>query len=159
MTECSGALQLSSVLGGSWWLVPMCQASLLCVPYSLPSPEALPQQDCGARGFIVHSALPKTMPFHCFQHFYPPHSFFSSLFAQHKKKHTHTNIPQVQTCTNSTPAPDMGAKVHRTPSSTAGFWKVIRSFFLCHCTWRAGWLWRNAACAGVDQGWASVLRS
>lgn len=81
----------------------MCQASLLCVPYSLPSPEALPQQDCRARGFIVHSALPKTMPFHCFQHFYPPHSFFSSLFAQHKKTHPHkhpssSNMYQFHSC-------------------------------------------------------------
>ncbi|KAI9518418.1 hypothetical protein NQZ68_037981 [Dissostichus eleginoides] len=45
------ALQLGGVLGGSWWLGPVCQASLLCVPYSLPSPEALPQQDSRARGF------------------------------------------------------------------------------------------------------------
>lgn len=159
MTECSGALQLSSVLGGSWWLVPMCQASLLCVPHSLPSPEALPQQDSRARGFIVHSALPKTMPFHCFQHFSPSHTLFFLLFLHKHNKHTHTNTPQVQTRTESTPAPDMGAKVHCTLSSTVGFWKVIRSFFLCHCAWRAGWLWCNAACAGVDRDWASVLRS
>lgn len=153
VTECSSALQLSSVLGGSWWRVPMCQASLPCVPYSLPSPEAWPQQGFRARGFIMHSALPKIMSFDCFQHFYPLHLFFFLLFLRNiKKNHTHTNIRRVQTCTKSIPAPDMGAEVHRNPSSTAGFWKVIQSFFFCHCTWRAGWLWCNAACAGVDQG-------
>ncbi|CAB1433636.1 unnamed protein product [Pleuronectes platessa] len=48
----------------------MCQASLLCVPHSLPSPEALPLQESRARGFIVLHACPKTMPFHCFPLFH-----------------------------------------------------------------------------------------
>lgn len=104
VTECSSALQLSSVLGGSWWLVPMCQASLPCVPYSLPSPEALPQQDFRARGFIMHSALPKIMSFDCFQHFYPLHLFFFLLFLCNiKKPHPHkhpwsSNMHQVHSC-------------------------------------------------------------
>lgn len=143
VTECCGALQHSSVLGGSWWLVPMCQASLLCVPYSLPSPEALPQQDSRARGFTVHYAPPKMMPFRCFHLFFPSTLFFIS-FSTNTPKQTPLKFKQ------STPAPDTGAKVHCTLSSTAGFWKVIRSFFLCHCAWRAGWLRCNAACAGVD---------
>lgn len=136
MTECCGALQLSSVLGASWWLRPMCQASLLRVPYSLPSPEALPQPESRARGCIVLHVLPKMMPFYCFRHFSPPRPFFFSLlillFFHKHNKHTHTNTPEVQTRTKSTPAADMGAKVHCTPSSTVGFWKVIQSFFLCH---------------------------
>lgn len=145
VTECSGALQLSSVLGGSWWLVPMCQASLPCVPYSLPSPEALPRQDNRARGFIVHCALPKTMPFHCFPHC----CFFFSFCTNITNTPTQTPLKFKHAPSPLLP-PDVGAKVHCTLSSTVGFWKVIRSFFLCHCAWRAGWLRCNAACAGVD---------
>lgn len=52
VTERSRALQLSSVLGASWWLVPVCQDSPPGVPHSLPSPEASPRQDNRARGFF-----------------------------------------------------------------------------------------------------------
>lgn len=92
VTECSSALQLSSVLGGSWWLVPMCQASLPCVPYSLPSPEAWPQQDFRARGFIMHSALPKIMSL--FSTLLPSALvFFSlSLSLRNIKKPTQTSV-------------------------------------------------------------------
>lgn len=69
VAEC--ALQLSRVLGGSWWLVPMCQAPLLCVPYSLPSPEALIANQ------RLHCGLPKTMPFYCSRHLFP-----SALFCR-----------------------------------------------------------------------------
>lgn len=55
------------------------------------------------------------------------------------------------------PALDWGAKVHCSPSVLyGGFWKVIRDFFLCHNAWWAGWLQRNAACAGVDAEAGSV---
>lgn len=109
VTGCSDVLQLSSVLGGSWWLVPMCQASLLGVPYFLPSPEALPQQDSKARGFIVLCACPKMMPFLCFQHFSPPH-FFSSFYTKTQQAHTQTAPSSNDVCSKSTPASRHGGK-------------------------------------------------
>lgn len=130
VTECSGALQLSSVLGGNWWLVPMCQASLLCVPYSLPSPEALPPT--GQQGQRLYCALcasqDDALP--PFFNTFPLHTFcFSFSFFSTNITNTPTQTTlQVQTRTTSTPAPDVGAKVHCTLSSTALFWKVIRSF-------------------------------
>lgn len=64
----------------------MCQASLLCVPYSLPSAEALPQQDCGARG-TVH--FPRRCPSTVFNTF-TFHTLFFHLFLHNiKKTHPH----------------------------------------------------------------------
>lgn len=74
--------------------MPMCQASLLGVPYSLPSPEALPQQDSRARGCIV-CCTSQDDAFVCLQHFFPPCSF--SCVAAQTQQHTHTNTSQVQT--------------------------------------------------------------
>lgn len=87
----------------------MCQASLLCVPYSLPSPEALPQRDSRARGFPVHYAPTKTMPFRCFHLFSPPHSF-PALFAQtHPNKHPSSSnsplLPQTRGQKSTAPCP------------------------------------------------------
>lgn len=85
----------------------MCQASLLCVPHSLPSPEALPRQDSRARGFIVALCASQDDALPLFSTLLPSMlslSFFFILFLQHNK-HTHTNTPsssnahQVHSCT------------------------------------------------------------
>lgn len=131
MTECSGALQLSSVLGGSWWLVPMCQASLLCVPYFLPSPEALPQQESRARGFVVLHVLPKTMPFYCFQLFSPSRSFCLSFCPNITNTPTHTPLKFKHAPSPLLPQ-TWGQKSTAPCPLRRVFWKVIQSFFLCH---------------------------
>lgn len=149
------------------WPVPMCQASLLCVPHSLPSPEALPQQGCRARGFFF-SAHPRRCPSTVFDTSTLHALLLFLLFLnnirkkpQHPHKHpSSSNVHQVQSyCRHeksTTPRPLQRAFFFPFPFF---FWKVIRSFFLCHCTWRAGWLWHNAVCAGVDRGWAGGLGS
>lgn len=98
--------------------MPMCQASLLGVPYSLPSPEALPQQDSRARGCIV-CCTSQDDAFVCLQHFFPPCSF--SCVAAQTQQHTHTNTSQVQTLHQVHPSFRHGGKSPLHPVLYGGF--------------------------------------
>lgn len=82
----------------------MCQASLLCVPYSLPSPEALPQQDCGGQRLYCAQCTSQDDALPLFSTLLPSTLFFFHLFLHNiKKTHPHkhpssSNMHQFHSC-------------------------------------------------------------